>query len=81
MDYKEIFKAHYAEWLADFDDARLVEVIENLEQLIDSDIFRELLLGDEVTILYDIARDECVERVRKSAIAGIPTGERATRLG
>ena len=80
MDYMELFKTRYGEWLADFDNKCLIETIDNLEQFIDSDIFDNFLLDDEVLALYDMARDECVERIRKGAFAGVPSGNAATQL-
>ena len=39
---------------------------EILSKLIDSDLFSDFVLADEVIILYDLIRDECVKRLALS---------------
>lgn len=63
MKYMKDFKEHYQEWLRGFSAKRLVECEENLSSFIDSDLFSSFILSDEVILLYDMVRDECVRRV------------------
>ncbi len=63
MAYNKQFKEHYQEWFRGFSAKRLVECEENLSSFIDSDLFSNFILSDEVILLYDMVRDECVRRV------------------
>lgn len=57
------FEKHYQEWFRGFNAKRLVECEQNLSNFIDSDLFCDFILSDEVILLYDLIRDECVRRV------------------
>ena len=63
MAYSKQFKEHYQEWFRGFSAKRLVECEENLSSFIDCDLFHDFILSDEVILLYDMVRDECVRRV------------------
>lgn len=63
MVYIKQFKEHYQEWFRGFSAKRLVECEENLSSFIDCDLFNNFVLSDEVILLYDMVRDECVRRV------------------
>lgn len=67
MKFQEQFKIDYEQWFREMRAKQLVKYIHNLEQYIDSDLFEDSLLADEVILLYDLARDECVYRVSKMA--------------
>lgn len=67
MKFQEQFKLDYEQWFREMRAKQLVKYIHNLEQYIDSDLFEDSLLADEVLVLYDLARDECVYRVSKMA--------------
>lgn len=54
----------YIQFSMRLSDYRLVECIENIERLIDSDDFNESFFIDEAFIIYDVFRDECVRRVK-----------------
>lgn len=45
---------------------RLVQEVRSLENMLDNDDVANSVLIDIVISLYDIARDECVERLAKS---------------
>lgn len=59
------FVAYYSEWLKGFDNDSLVKYEENLSDFIDCDLYDGFLLADEVNILYELIRDECVRRVSR----------------
>lgn len=61
--YEYCFKKHYSGWLSRFSNRQLVEVEDNLSKLIDSDLFSDCILADEIIELYDCVRDECVKRL------------------
>lgn len=67
MKFQEQFKIDYEQWFREMHAKQLVKYIHNLEQYIDSDLFEDSLLADEVLILYDLARNECIYRVSKMA--------------
>lgn len=67
MKFQEQFKIDYEQWFREMRAKQLVKYIHNLEQYIDSDLFEDSLLADEVLILYELAHDECVYRVSKMA--------------
>lgn len=62
MKYYELFRVHYREWIAGMKSSSIVEYERNLSALIDSDLFDDCILNDEISALYDIIRDECVKR-------------------
>ena len=65
MKFQEQFKEDYKQWFSEMSAKQLVMYEENLSKYIDSDLFENSLLADEVLILYDLVRDECVYRVSK----------------
>ena len=67
MKFQEQFKLDYEEWFKGMKAKQLVKYTRNVEQYIDSDLFEDSLLADEVLILYDLIREECVCRVSKMA--------------
>ena len=67
MKYEEHFEQHYEEWLKGFSARSLVDYEQNLSKLIDSDLFRDCILSDEIILLYELIRNECVARVDKFA--------------
>lgn len=68
------FREHYKRFLSTSKLITLVEQENFLSRMIDDDIVIESLLIDEVIILYDLVRDECVRRVAMMADrgAGLP---------
>lgn len=67
MKFQEQFKEDYKQWFKEMSAKQLVKYEQNLSQYIDSDLFEDSLLADEVLVLYDLVRDECVYRVSKMA--------------
>lgn len=65
MKYDEHFKEHYTKRLKGCSAKRLVDFEQNLTDLIDSDLIENCLLCDEILVLYNLVRDECVYRVAK----------------
>lgn len=65
LGYLEHFTEHYKDWFKGMHIKRLVECEENLSSFIDCDLFGSFILSDEVILLYDMVRDECVRRVAK----------------
>lgn len=63
--FDEQFKEYYRNWFSTCKASSLVRYEENLSQIIDSDLFDGFVLSDEVIVLYDLVRDECVYRVAK----------------
>ena len=66
MDYLREFKKHYESWFSTMSAANLVSYEQNLSKFIDSDLYEGNILADEVNILYELIRDECVYRLSKS---------------
>ena len=64
--YDKSFEIYFREWLKDFRSHELVEHEQILCKMIDSDLVADSLLMDEVMILFNLIRDECVKRVAKS---------------
>ena len=67
MKFQEQFKEDYKQWFKEVSAKQLIKYEQNLSQYIDTDLFDNSLLADEVLILYDLIRDECVYRVSKFA--------------
>ena len=67
MKFQEQFKEDYKQWFKEMSAKHLIKYEQNLSQYIDSDLFEDSLLADEVLILYELVRDECVYRVSKLA--------------
>lgn len=63
MRYYEIFKQRYSNMLKGYCDAELVKAVSEIEMIIDSDITNAFPMIDELMIIYDIVRDECVSRL------------------
>ena len=57
----------FLDYVSGFSDARLIEEINSLEKVIDSDFMNDSILFDCVVLLYDFCRDECVRRLAKKA--------------
>lgn len=58
-----------------FSDVKVINEINVLEELIDSDQAHESILFDAVLDLYESLRDECVRRVAKSVMESAATGD------
>lgn len=63
--YFEHFQEHYKERLSRMSDSSLVLYEDNLSQIISGELFRDCFLADEISVLYELIRDECVRRVAK----------------
>ena len=63
MKYMEHFEKHYRDWIKGFDNSSLVQYERNLSSFIDCELFEDFLMSDELLMLYEIIRDECVNRV------------------
>ena len=59
----EQFEKHWEEQLRHYKAKSLVEYEQNLSKFIDSDLFSDCILSDEVVLLYELIRNECVRRV------------------
>lgn len=68
--YYDSFKAYYREWLSGMDSSNIVDYERNLSALIDSDLFDDCILSDEISMLYDIIQDECVCRFSRMVTGG-----------
>lgn len=73
MSYLESFEKHYMERLGRMHISRLVECEENISRLIDSDLFADCILSDEITALYELIRNECIHRCQLSVGHGVGT--------
>lgn len=62
-EFSQMFKAYFKEWFSGCNIATLVKQEDILSQLIDSDFGPDFILIDEVIVLYDLVRDECVNRL------------------
>ncbi len=58
-DFEEYHKELFSHWEA----SSLVEQEALLSQIIDSDLFDNFVLIDEVILLHDLIRNECVNRL------------------
>ncbi len=67
MKYEQHFKEHYEEWLKGFSVKSLVKHEQILSELIDGKLALDSLLCDEILMLYELVRNECVARVYKLA--------------
>lgn len=67
MKYMKLFKNHYCDRFKNFRISSLVEYEENLSKLIDSELFNDCILADEIIMLHELIRDECVFRLSKIA--------------
>lgn len=63
MEYRKLLIEHFEEMFASMSPKQLVKTEDWLSKFIDSDLFEDSLLADEVTYLYESVRDECVKRV------------------
>ena len=66
FEFSKVFKEYHSYYFSNWKVASLVEQEEILSKLIDSDLFSDFVLADEVIILYDLIRDECVKRLAVS---------------
>ena len=66
-DFLNLYKIHYTDMATRLSDARLVRQEQYVSQLIDLDFASELFQIDEILVLHDVLRDECVRRVRCSS--------------
>lgn len=64
--YREFFENFHEDWFSHWKSENLIEQAKVLAKMIDSDLVAESMLIDEVMILFDLIRDECVKRVAKS---------------
>ena len=67
MEYMKQFEQHYEEWLKGMKARSLVDYEQNLSKIIDSEFFSDCILSDEIILLYELIRNECVVRVEKIA--------------
>lgn len=65
LDFDKQFKEYYRNWFSQCKASQLVRYEQSLSQFIDSDFYDDFVLCDEVNVLYDLVRDECVYRVAK----------------
>ena len=63
MDYMDSFREYYKERFRSSSASALVEQERLLSELIDNDDFISVWLMDEIIVLYELVRDECVCRV------------------
>lgn len=66
MNLRKEFSEYYKEWFSRWNASSLVEQEQVLSDLIDSELFMDFILNDEVILLYDLIRDECVRRLAYS---------------
>ena len=64
--YREFFENYHKDWFSYWDSENLIEQAKVLAKMIDSDLVADSLLIDEVMILFNLIRDECVKRIAKS---------------
>lgn len=62
-EFNRVFKTYFKEWFSGCNTTTLVKQEDILSQLIDSDFGPDFILIDEVIVLYDLVRDECVRRL------------------
>lgn len=63
MNLREEFMKYYKDWFSSWNASNLVKQEQVLSDLIDSELFMDFILCDEVVLLYDLIRDECVRRL------------------
>lgn len=61
--FDRVFREYYEDYFRDCKVSSLVKQEDILSRLIDSDLFDDFVLADEVILLYDLIRDECVRRL------------------
>lgn len=61
--FNRMFREYYEHYFSDWKVSSLVKQEDILSHLIDSDLFCDFVLADEVILLYDLVRDECVRRL------------------
>lgn len=66
FEFRKVFEEYHKEVFSHWKAKSLVEQEAILSQLIDSDLFEHFVLIDEVILLYDLVRDECVKRLSVS---------------
>lgn len=64
--YREFFENYHENWFSYWKSENLIEQAKILAEMINSDLVAESILMDEVMILFNLIRDECVKRVAKS---------------
>lgn len=62
-DYVEAMKNFYKDYFSRCSALELVRNEDQLSRLIDDDAFSYTLMIDDVLMLYELVRDECVRRV------------------
>lgn len=70
FEFDRVFKEYHKNYFNHWKVSSLVEQENILSQLIDSDLFSDFVLADEVIMLYDLIRDECVRRLALSIREG-----------
>ena len=63
IKFRNSFEQYYREYFSHWRASSLVKQEQILSQMIDSDFVHESILIDEIILLYDIVRDECVKRL------------------
>lgn len=61
--FRKTFEEYHKELFSHWKASSLVEQEALLFQIIDSDLFDNFVLIDEVILLHDLVRDECVRRL------------------
>ena len=64
--YREFFENYHENWFSQWQSEHLIEQAKVLAEMIDSDLVADSMLMDEVVILFNLIRDECVKRIAKS---------------
>ena len=64
-DFTTQFEKYYRNWFSTCKASQLVKYEQNLSKFIDSDLYFDCVLCDEINVLYELVRDECVYRVAK----------------
>lgn len=70
MMYFDSFREYYKRLLSTVKLSTLAQQEEILSRMIDDDTVADSYLIDEVVLLYDLVRDECVRRIAKIADGG-----------
>lgn len=63
FEFRTIFEEYHRELFSHWQTSSLVEQEVLLSRIIHSDLFESFVLIDEVILLYDLVRDECVRRL------------------
>ena len=66
FEFGRVFKEYHKDYFSHWRISSLIEQEHVLSQLIDSELFPNFVLADEVIMLYDLIRDECVKRLSMS---------------